>query len=52
MASTRPRPAGDDDFVKWRRSIGVIRKILAHVGVGASGVSPGPAPPEPGAAAS
>jgi Integrase core domain len=30
----------------------VIRRILAHVGVGASGPSPGPAPPEPGAAAS
>jgi len=30
----------------------VIRKILAHVGVAPSGPSPGPAPPEPGAAAS
>jgi hypothetical protein len=30
----------------------VIRKILANVGVGPSGRSPGPAPPEPGAAAS
>jgi hypothetical protein len=30
----------------------VIRRILAHVGVGASGPTPGPAPPEPGAAAS
>ncbi len=29
----------------------VIRKILAHVGLGPSGPSPGPAPPEPGAAA-
>ncbi len=29
----------------------VIRKILAHVGVGPSGPSPGPAPPESGAAA-
>ena len=29
----------------------VIRTILAHVGVGPSGASPGPAPPEPAAAA-
>ncbi len=28
----------------------VIRKILAHVGVGPSGPSPGPAPPKSGAA--
>ena len=30
----------------------VIRKILAHVGVRPSGLSPGPAPPAPGGAAS
>jgi len=30
----------------------VIRRILTHVGAGASGPTPGPAPPEPGAAAS
>ncbi len=30
----------------------VIRKILAHLGIGPSGQSPGPAPPESGAAAS
>jgi hypothetical protein len=30
----------------------VIRKILAHMGVSPSGPSPGPAPPEPGGAAS
>jgi len=30
----------------------VIRKILAHLGVGPSGPSPGPAPPKPGAATS
>jgi len=29
----------------------VIRKILAHVGMAPSGPSPGPAPPESGAAA-
>jgi len=29
----------------------VIRKILAHLGMAASGPSPGPAPPESGAAA-
>ena len=29
----------------------VIRKILAHVGIAHSGPSPGPAPPESGAAA-
>jgi hypothetical protein len=29
----------------------VIRKILAHLGVGPSGPSPGPAPPESGGAA-
>jgi hypothetical protein len=29
----------------------VIRKILAHLGLGHSGQSPGPAPPESGAAA-
>jgi hypothetical protein len=29
-----------------------IRKLLAHLGMARSGSSPGPAPPEPGAAAS
>ena len=29
----------------------VIRKILGHVGIARSGPSPGPAPPEAGAAA-
>ena len=32
--------------------LALIPKILAHLGIATSGPSPGPAPPEPGAAAS
>ena len=47
-----PRCGGRLRLIATLHHPAVIRKILAHVGIAPSGPSPGPAPPEPGAAAS
>jgi hypothetical protein len=47
-----PRCGGRLRLIATLHDPAVIRKILAHVGLAPSGPSPGPAPPEPGAAAS
>ena len=47
-----PRCGGRLRLIAPLHDPAVIRKILAHVGIAPSGPSPGPAPPEPGAAAS
>jgi hypothetical protein len=46
-----PRCGGRLRLIATLHDPAVIRKILAHVGIAPSGPSPGPAPPEPGAAA-
>jgi transposase-like zinc-binding protein len=46
-----PRCGGRLRLIATLHDPAVIRKILAHVGLGPSGPSPGPAPPAPGAAA-
>jgi hypothetical protein len=46
-----PRCGGRLRLIATLHDPAVIRKILAHGGIAPSGPSPGPAPPEPGAAA-
>ncbi|HLF48251.1 MAG TPA: hypothetical protein VJA45_02660 [Methylomirabilota bacterium] len=46
-----PRCGGRMRLIATIHDPGVIRRILAHLGLSHAGQSPGPAPPEPSAAA-